>query len=483
MLKGAAYIRVSTNEQTEYSPDAQLKAIRDFSAKNNIMLLPEYIYIDEGISGRSTNKRLAFNAMIKQAKKKPKPFDVILIHKFDRFARNREDSVVFKALLRKECGIKVVSITEHMEDDKFAVILEAMLEAMAEFYSLNLSEEVRKGMAEKASRGGIQQKAPYGYKNENNTLTIIPEQADVVKNIYKQFIVERKGLKEIADDLNNMGIRTKNSNRFQSKTIRYILTNPTYKGYVRWNRKNKNGTLKAPDKWIIERGGYKSIIDEALYDKAQINIELLKKTDTKNARPSYKYKHYLSGLIRCEYCGGMMGFTRTKKEYTYFRCRKAYEGGCDNKKLIRTKKLEEAVLEQIQQDFNKIDLIVNDNITHNTSEDMIIYENQLTLINKKFNQAKQAYLEGVDSLVEYKKNKCIFNNEKVEIAKKISEIHFMSTKKERKEFNRYKLEHITELMKNTNISIEEKNKVLKSFIKLIKVDTANNSFSIEYFIT
>ena len=105
----------------------------------------------------------AFLRMIATAKSKPRPFDVILVHKFDRFARSREDSVVYKSMLRKDCGIKVISITEQFEDDKFSIILEAMLEAMAEYYSLNLADEVKKGMFEKARRGEHIGKAPYGY--------------------------------------------------------------------------------------------------------------------------------------------------------------------------------------------------------------------------------------------------------------------------------------------------------------------------------
>jgi len=96
---GACYIRVSTDDQTEFSPDAQLRAIKEYAKRNNIVLTKEHIYIDEGISGKRADKRPAFQLMIATAKSKPKPFDVILVHKFDRFARSREDSVVNKSLL------------------------------------------------------------------------------------------------------------------------------------------------------------------------------------------------------------------------------------------------------------------------------------------------------------------------------------------------------------------------------------------------
>ena len=138
MQYAAAYIRVSTDDQVEYSPDAQLRAIKNYCEKNDYYLDPAYIYIDEGYSGRKAKKRPAFMKMIGAAKKKPAPFQAILCHKFDRFARSREDSVVYKSLLRKECGVAVISITETIENDKMSIIMESMLEAMAEYYSINL---------------------------------------------------------------------------------------------------------------------------------------------------------------------------------------------------------------------------------------------------------------------------------------------------------------------------------------------------------
>ena len=99
--------------------------------------------------------------MIAAAKGKPPPFTAILVHKFDRFARNREDSIVYKSLLRLQCGVQVISITEHLEDDRMGLILEAMLEAMAEYYSINLADEVRKGMVEKGPPGGCKRRPPW----------------------------------------------------------------------------------------------------------------------------------------------------------------------------------------------------------------------------------------------------------------------------------------------------------------------------------
>ena len=107
----AAYIRVSTEEQAEYSPDSQLKRILEYAASHQLSVPSEYIFIDEGISGRSADNRPAFLRMIRTARQKPRPFDRILVWKFSRFARNRQDSILYKSMLRKECGIDVISIT------------------------------------------------------------------------------------------------------------------------------------------------------------------------------------------------------------------------------------------------------------------------------------------------------------------------------------------------------------------------------------
>ena len=183
----AAYIRVSTDDQLEFSLDAQIKALKDYAKRNDMIILNEHIYADEGISGKRADKRPAFMKMIATSKKKPRPFDVILVHKFDRFARSREDSVVYKSMLKRESGIRVISITEQIEDDKFSVILEAMLEAMAEYYSLNLSDEVKKGMTEKATRGELQANPSFGYRAENNQLVIVEEEAKYVRFIFEKF--------------------------------------------------------------------------------------------------------------------------------------------------------------------------------------------------------------------------------------------------------------------------------------------------------
>ena len=143
---GAAYIRVSTDDQLDYSPESQIKLIQDYAKKNNIVIPEEFIFRDDGISGRSAKKRPGFLRMIATAKEKPRPFEVILVWKFSRFARNQEESVVYKSLLKKEAGIDVVSISEPLIEGPFGGLIERIIEWFDAFYSVNLGTEVRRGM-------------------------------------------------------------------------------------------------------------------------------------------------------------------------------------------------------------------------------------------------------------------------------------------------------------------------------------------------
>jgi DNA invertase Pin-like site-specific DNA recombinase len=478
--RAAAYIRVSTADQTEFSPDAQLKQIKEYVNKNNMILLDEYIYADEGISGRSTGKRIGFNKMIKDAKRKPKPFDVILIHKFNRFARNREDAIIFKSLLKRDCGIKVISITEPIEDDKIGIIIESILDAFSEYYSINLSEEVKKGMCEKASRGGVQSRPPFGYDIKDNKLVINQEEANIVKIIFDKFINKEFTYLHIANYLNEMGIKTKNGMQFQSKTIKYILTNPTYKGYLLWNKKEKNGSIRASANWILAKGDFEPLLTEQEFEKARMRVEFLLEHNRKNSNPSGSYKHFLSGLIICQSCGGRMVYTKSG-ELAYFRCRKAKEGGCFMKASIRADMIEKAILEQVERDLDNVELLVTDVERTNNDDDLLFYKQQLKNIEYKFNQVKQAYLNGVDSLEEYKESKKTFLKEKEVLMAHIS-VDNMYKDKAHMEVIFNSLGRITDVV-NGEYTIEKKSKVLKSFIKQIVLDLRNDSFEIEYYLS
>ena len=280
----AAYIRVSTEDQTELSPDSQLKLIREYAASHDLLLPDRFIYIDEGISGKNTKKREAFNRMIGTAKLRPKPFDVILLWKFSRFARNREDSVVYKSMLRRQLAIDVLSISEPMGDDKMAVLIEAMIEAMDEYYSINLAEEVRRGMTEKASRGGLQSAPSFGYAVKDNVLTPVPEEAALVREVFGRF-TSGAGYSVIARWLNDMGVRTKRGNRFENRTVEYMVRNPVYIGKLRWNPSGRTGRDFDNENIILVEAKHEPLISMEAWNAAQARVREVK-TPVEIPRPS-----------------------------------------------------------------------------------------------------------------------------------------------------------------------------------------------------
>lgn len=230
MKIAATYIRVSTDDQIEYSPDSQRKAILAYAERNGYTVPEALIYTDEGISGRST-KRPAFQQMIGTAKQKPRPFDVILVWKFSRFARNREDSIVYKSMLRKQCGIDVISISEQLSEDKTAILIEALLEAMDEYYSINLAEKVVRGISEKARRCGAMGKPAFGYVIENGVYTPDPEKAGIVQRLFADYTAGVP-IRTLAMRLNATGIPTSSGGKWDNRTVEYLLRNTTYTGVM-----------------------------------------------------------------------------------------------------------------------------------------------------------------------------------------------------------------------------------------------------------
>ena len=161
-MKVAVYARVSSDKQdVNLSITAQLKALRKYALEHNYHIVAEFV--DEAETGRNS-ARPEFRKMISIGRRPDKPFDMILVYKISRFARNREDSIVIKTMLKKK-GIQVISITEKFDDTPSGRLMEAVVESFDEYYSDNLGEEVTRGMRESASRGFyLSAKPPYGYR-------------------------------------------------------------------------------------------------------------------------------------------------------------------------------------------------------------------------------------------------------------------------------------------------------------------------------
>ncbi len=399
----AAYIRVSTDDQIEYSPDSQLAEIRKYAKAHNMVVPDELVFADEGISGKTTEKRPAFNRMIGMAKHKPKPFDVLLLWKFSRFARNREDSIVYKSMLRRELGIDVISISEPVGDDKISMLIEAMIEAMDEYYSINLAEEVRRGMTQRIKTGKPNTHAPFGYRIENGEYLPDADTVPIVQKIYADFI-DGKGARSIAVELSDMGIRTIHGNRFENRTVEYILRNPVYIGKVRWTPTGR--TRRAwdnPDTMVLD-GIHEPIISQEVFDAAQNRLAELKHKYPRYARTDGE-AFTLKGIVKCSNCGATL--TRVSTKEPGLQCHQYAKGKCTESHFISIKILTHEVLTQIYDDFATLNfgiLFADGQPTRNDAEDGIIAR-QIAKEQQKLQRVREAYEAGVDTLAEYKQNK------------------------------------------------------------------------------
>jgi len=399
MQTAAIYLRVSTADQLEFSPEAQKKALFDYAMKNNIYISDEHIYIDEGISGKRADKRPEFMKMIATAKSKPKPFEMILVHKFDRFARSREDSIVYKTMLQREQNIKVISISEPLDDSPMSILLESMLEAMAEYYSLNLATEVKKGMTVKAERGEYQTSPPIGYDFDkiNKKLVINETEAETVKLIFNEALAFMT-TGRISKKLNMMGIKTKRGKMFDYMTVHYILNNPVYIGKARWTPTGRTRwDFNNPDT-IVAKSNHEPIISETDFEAVNKIIASRKKIYPKYNTAN---KYFLSGLIKCGSCGSNLASACRKG----LQCVNYNNHKCFISHYIKINKLEKILKQQIENDLNN----ENKNITVKVKEknkknnDSEKINNQIKKANQKLERATTAYLDGIYD-IEYLKN-------------------------------------------------------------------------------
>jgi len=349
-MRAGIYARVSSDKQdVDLSITAQLKALREYAIRNGYEVVMEFV--DEAESGKTAD-RPAFREMISMARCSQKPFDCILVWKYSRFARSRQDSIVFKALLRKN-GVRVISINEPSDDTPTGKLLEAMIESLDEFYSANLGEEVTRGMRESASRGFyIGNCTPYGYRKvkvkdgikERPKLVPDEREAQIVVCMFNE-VLEGKGLKEIVKGLNREGIAGPRGREWIKTTVHGILTNEVYTGTLVWGRQSVRGL--AP---IRVENAWQAIVSREAFDNVQ---SLLKSRAPSYLHPKRTASHFLlSGIAKCGYCGkALIGHDAKNGQFTYYVCGTLLKKGAGScpARYINGKELEGTVTDKIKE--------------------------------------------------------------------------------------------------------------------------------------
>lgn len=405
MKNAAVYIRVSTDDQVEYSPDSQLTEIKNYAKRHDMLIDPSHIYTDAGISGRNARKRPQFQKMIANAKEKPSPFDVILVWKFSRFARNQEESILYKSLLRRENNIEVVSITEETGDNMFGPLIERIIEWMDEFYSIRLGEEVRTKMTYVAEKGRFQTSPSFGWNKIPNqdVLQINPVESKWCSYM-RRAALRGDSMLSIARELNRNGVKTKRGNQFDARAVEYILRNPMQIGCVRWTPTGKMLSKRiydSPDTITSKSDQVPPICSEDEFQAVQKELNRRKALRKKYDKPEDVQKHWLSGIVRCSNCGSTLSYSPANHG---FQCWKYAKGLCSVSHYISAPKLEAAVVKALER-VVVTDEFIKENTRPVEPAGLFDYAEQLEHLEKMLERAKQAYVRGIDNIDEYSVNK------------------------------------------------------------------------------
>jgi len=329
-VTGIIYARYSSDSQTENSIEGQLRECKEFAEKNGITVLNSYI--DRALSAKTAN-RPEFQRMIKDSAKEL--FDVVIVWKLDRFARNRYDSAHYKAVLRRN-GVKVISATESISEDSTGILLESLLEGYAEFYSAELSEKVTRGLTENALKckynGGS---LPVGYVIDSDQyFQVDPLIAPAVLEAFKKY---DKGatIVEIVRWMNEKGIKPKDGKAMGIDNVKRLLKNRRYIGEYIYSK------TVIPD-------GIPAIVPTDLFDRVQ---ERLAKNKKAPARFKAKEELYLlSTKLHCGLCGAFMvgesGTSKTMKFHQYYKCASVKNHKGCKKKTVKKAWIEDIVIKE-----------------------------------------------------------------------------------------------------------------------------------------
>lgn len=402
MKKIVIYARYSSDRQTEQSIEGQLRVCHEYAERNDYVVVHEYI--DRALSG-ATDRRPAFLQMIEDSKKKE--FEYVLVYQLDRFARNRYDSANYKMKLKKN-GVRVLSARENISDDASGILMESVLEGMAEYYSAELSQKVKRGMNETRLKGNFTGgNLIYGYKVENHKILINEEQAKVVRYIYEQYALGVY-VKDIIQKLNDKHIYNRGK-PFARNTIYNILKNEKYSGIYRHNNE-------------VFENMYPRIVSQEIYDKVR------KKTSQNHyGKRSIEVVYLLRNKLKCGYCGEPIsaecGTSSKGNKRRYYKClgKKRYTTNC-NKQTVRKEILEDLVNKILIEQLNSpktLDKIAKNILKLQESEDC--GNTLLTNLNKEKYET-QKILDNILKAVEQRVVNNTTNKRMTELEKKLEDI-------------------------------------------------------------
>lgn len=335
MIPAVIYARYSSYNQTERSIEGQISDCLSYAERKGYTVIAQYI--DRARSGTEADHRTDFLRMIKDSAHHD--FQIVIVWKMDRFSRNRYDFAVYKSQLRKN-GVTVESANEPISQDPSGILLDSLIEGMAEYYSQNLSQNVKRGLRVARNRGtytgGI---LPLGYRtNENHKIVLDEREAPIMREIFRKYASGAR-LRDLVADLNRSGLHPRIGKSFTINSLEHALSNPKYVGSCEISGESY------PDL-------YPRLIDDDTFQAVQS-----RKTAAKHApAASRAYEYLLQGKAYCGHCGAPMvgdsGRSKTGSVYHYYSCSAKKKSHTCKKRSERADDLETDVIMQTVAHFS-----------------------------------------------------------------------------------------------------------------------------------
>ena len=327
LIPAVIYARYSSSGQREESIEGQIRECREFAGRNGLTVVGEYV--DKALTGR-TDKRPDFQRMLRDSERGI--FKAVICWKMDRFARNRYDSAMYKYKLKKN-GVRIFYAKESIPDGPEGIILESVMEGYAEYYSENLSQNIRRGYYDSAMELKTLGRKVLGLrKGPDGRFEIDPATAPVVRRIFEEYAAGEKA-KDIINRLNEEGYRTVKGGLFNKNSIRRILQNEKYIGVYEY-------------KDIRVEDGIPAIITRDLFDKCQAMLQRHHRAPAAKRDTSF----LLTSKIFCGHCGEPMtgdgGTGKSGKVYYYYTCNGRRQHKC-KKERVSKDWIEQVVIEQL----------------------------------------------------------------------------------------------------------------------------------------
>ena len=336
--RGVIYARYSSSGQREESIEGQLRECRIYAEKHGITIVGEYC--DAAMTG-TNDKRPQFQRLIRDSAKGQ--FTIAILWKIDRFARNKYDSAIYKHKL-KQNGVRIVYAKESIPDGPEGIIFESLMEGFAEYYSANLSQNVKRGLYDSALKLQTLGQTAYGLrKGTDGKWEHNPVQAPIVKRIFEEYVAGRSII-SICKQLNAEGYRTLTGGLFNKNGLRTILKNEKYCGVYQY------ADIRVED-------GIPAIVSKELFAMAQ---QMIKKNHEKPAAKKEDGGFLLSGKLFCGHCGELMtgdcGTSRLGRVYSYYTCINRRQKKCD-KERARKEWIEDVIVHKLAEIANCDDVI------------------------------------------------------------------------------------------------------------------------------